>query len=144
MPGRALAACGGPCAQRGSARARLSCREAPSLNADIGPRAFRVVPSRGGTGHPTLDRAEHLCPLASATNPATVCRFFEPRYGPQEPQRVAAREFKESDAREQSKSHRRFESTHLRSSLTVVGGNNFYAASDLPNVPEALRFEAQS
>jgi hypothetical protein len=81
------------------ARARLSCREAPSLNADIGPRAFRVVPSRGGTGHPTLDRAEHLCPLASATNPASVCRFFEPRYGPQEPQRVAAREFKESDAR---------------------------------------------
>jgi hypothetical protein len=91
MPGRALAACGGPCAQRGLARARLSCREAPSLNTDIGPRAFRVVPSRGGTGHPTLDRAEHLCPLASATNPASVCRFFEPCYGPQEPQRVAAR-----------------------------------------------------
>jgi hypothetical protein len=35
---------------------------------------------------------------------------------------------------EQSKSHPRFESTHLRSSLTVVGGNNFYAASDLPRI----------
>lgn len=102
------------------------------LISDLAPfGSFRVAV---GTGHPTLERAEHLCPLASATNPASVCRFFEPRYGPQEPQRVAARESRNQTRGEQSKSHRRFESPHLRSSLTVVGGSNFYAASDLPRI----------
>lgn len=69
MPGRALAACGGPCAQPGLARARLSWREAPSLNADIGLRAFRVIPSRGGNRSSNTRPCRTLMPIGVRDKP---------------------------------------------------------------------------
>ena len=102
----------------------------PSLNADIGPRAFRVVPSRGGTviQHSTVP---NTMPIGVRDKPRKRLPVLRTAlWAAGTPQRVAAREFKESDARGTNPSH--------------IGASNPPISEAASLSSEVIRFKAQS